>query len=170
MEVETIWETKFAIDLMAPPPLPSSTERDGLVCMVFDPKCTTQNVQKLPPFDLSQPRSKICTTHQYIALNIRYHQQLTEKALWSGAAAPTLCGAKTLNLNSMQQTEKLILGNLLRADYFPGGQNSTIKGDNGKDKSLEAVASLDKSKSRKHVLQQDPPQVPAAWPCFYLST
>ncbi|KAL2535652.1 Protein TIME FOR COFFEE [Forsythia ovata] len=263
MEVETIRGTKFGVDLMAPPPLPSSPERNGLICMVFDPKCTTQNVKmddpsavamlpkeekmgrigvkqespnldiekpypdissssgpskpqqqgekeqknqlqssslpfpistsgwpgvlphsglmpsmhtvnpvnesagsstafQLPPFKFSKPRSKRCTSHQYIAQNIRYHQQLTEKALWSGAADPsTLRGAKTLNLNSMQTTNKLILGNPSRADFFPGGQKLATKGTSGKDKSSEAAASLDDAKSRKHVLQQAPQQVPA---------
>ncbi|KAL2510685.1 Protein TIME FOR COFFEE [Abeliophyllum distichum] len=262
MEVETIRGTKFGIDLMAPPPLPSSPEREGLICMVFNPKCTTQNVQmddpspvamlpeevkmgrigdkqelpnldiekpypdissssgpskpqqqggneqknrlqssslpfpistsswpgvlshsrlmpsmqtvnpinesarsstafQLTPFKLSKPRPKRCTTHQCIAQNIRYHQQLTGKA-WSGAAGPsTLCGAKTLNLNSMQTTQKLILGNPLRADFFPGGQKLATKGTNGKDNRSEAAASLDNAKSRKHVLQQAPQQVPA---------
>ncbi|XP_022864717.1 protein TIME FOR COFFEE-like [Olea europaea var. sylvestris] len=231
MELETIRETKFKIDLMArgaPPPLPSSPQRDGSTCMVYDHKCS-HNVQKddpsavavpgeekmgrielnsktiwivlfvvqssslpfsiatsswpdalshsgwhspllnklfhlqtyafsednpingsvrsstafqLPPFKLSQPQPKRCATHQYIAQNNCYHQQLTEKALWSGAAGLT----KTLNLNSMQSTQKMILENPSRVDFFPG--------TNGKDKSSEAVASSDNGKSRNHVLPQ----------------
>ncbi|CAI9781170.1 unnamed protein product [Fraxinus pennsylvanica] len=251
MEVETTRETKFGIDLMAPPPLPSSPERDGLICKVYDHKCTSHNVQmddpsavamheekkkgrigikqesqnidssgpskpqqqggkqqktqlqssslafsiatsswpgvlshsglmpsmrtdnpingsarsstafQLPPFKLSQPQPRRCATHQCIAWNICYHQQLTEKALWSGAAGPTLCGAKTSNHNSMQPTQKLILENKSRVDFFPGDQNLTTKGTNGKDKSTETVASLDIAQSRNHVLQQAPRQVHA---------
>lgn len=97
---------------------------------------------QLPPFKLSQPQPKRCATHQYIAQNNCYHQQLTEKALWSGAAGLT----KTLNLNSMQSTQKMILENPSRVDFFPG--------TNGKDKSSEAVASSDNGKSRNHVLPQ----------------
>lgn len=261
MEMETNRETKFGIDLMAPPPLPSSPERDGLICKVYDHKCTNHNVQmddpsavampeeekmgrigikqesqnldivtphpdissrgcpskpqhqggkeqktqlqssslafsiatsswpgvlshsgllpslrtdnpingsarsstafQLPPFKLSQPQPKRCATHQCIARNICYHQQLTEKALGSGAAGPTLCGAKTSNLNSMQPTQKLILENKSRVDFFPGDQNLTTKGTNGKDKNSEAFSSLDNAESRNHVLQQAPQQVHA---------
>ncbi|KAI3449641.1 hypothetical protein Pfo_006306 [Paulownia fortunei] len=267
--VEANKEAKLEIDLMAPPSLPSSPERDGLVDIATDPKVMTQDVQKksetiskdgslavairmqeekigvissnqllnldlekhrhdilsvsdstsqqhqgrkeqkkqlptsllpfpiglsswpgvlphpgfipplqtvlpmdgsarssmmmqLPPFKLSQPRPKRCATHQYIAHNIHYHQQLVKKSVSSGPTGPaTSYGTKPLNLRSMLPTHKFIPGNPLLGD-FQGGQNlANMSGLSGKDKSSDAAAAFNAATSGKSVLQQASHQAPA---------
>ncbi|KAL6339496.1 hypothetical protein AAG906_034581 [Vitis piasezkii] len=75
-----------------------------------------------PHYPLSIPRPKRCATHQYIARNIYYHQQLTRmNPFWSAAAgSASLYGvAKPYNLNFMPPTENTILGKPLQGG-FPG--------------------------------------------------
>ncbi|KAK4418278.1 protein TIME FOR COFFEE [Sesamum alatum] len=134
-------------------PLQAVLQKDG--------SARSSRTTELPPFKLSQPRTKRCATHQCLAHNIYSHQQLMKKTLSSGPTGPsTLYGTKPVNLKSMLPTQKLIPGNLLFGD-FQGGQNMvTISGGSGKDKSSDAVAALNAT-SGKSLLQQASHQAPA---------
>ncbi|KAG8389344.1 hypothetical protein BUALT_Bualt02G0219500 [Buddleja alternifolia] len=117
----------------------------------------TSTVMQLPRFKFSQPRSRRCATHQYIAQNIHHHQQLIKKSLSSGpTGASTSYETKPLNLQSLSPKQKVIPGNQLLGDI----QNwATISGGSGKDKSSNIAADFTTT-SNKLVLQQAPHQAP----------
>ncbi|KAK6164668.1 hypothetical protein DH2020_001532 [Rehmannia glutinosa] len=113
-----------------------------------------------PVFRTSWPRPKKCATHQYIAHNIQYHQQLIKKSLSSGpTGAATLYAAKPLNLKSKLPTQRFITGNPLLED-FQGQNLLTILGSSGKDKSSDDAADF-ATTSHKSVHQQASHQAPA---------
>lgn len=123
-----------------------------LICIIV-----SENLQP-PQFKFSQPRSKRCATHQYIANNIDHHQQLIKKSLSAGPTAPaTLYGPKSLNIKSMLPVQNPAAGD------FQGGQNlATISDGSRKDKSSDAAAAFNASTSCKPVLQQVSDQTSAS--------
>ncbi|KAL3827942.1 hypothetical protein ACJIZ3_016744 [Penstemon smallii] len=125
-----------------------------------------------PQFKSSQPRSKRCSTHQYIAHNIHYHQQLIKKSLVSGpTGASHLYETRPLNLNSMSLTQKFVPGNPL-IEHLQVEQNfATVSVGGGRDKKSDVAAALNTSASNKLVPQQAIHQAPANnilhCPAFY---
>ncbi|PIN18249.1 hypothetical protein CDL12_09077 [Handroanthus impetiginosus] len=115
-----------------------------------------------PPFKFSESRRKRCATHQYIAHNIRYHQQLINKSLSSGPSGPaTLYGTKQVNLKAMIPTQKFVTGNPSLGDHQAGQSLATISSGSGKDKSSDAAAALNATASAKSAPQQATYQGPA---------
>ncbi|RVW54887.1 Protein TIME FOR COFFEE [Vitis vinifera] len=96
-------------------PFPPFVSTSCLVSM--DGSSGSSTAVQPPHYPLSIPRPKRCATHQYIARNIYYHQQLTRmNPFWSAAAgSASLYGvAKPYNLNFMPPTENMILGSIAR--------------------------------------------------------
>lgn len=127
------------------------------------------NIMQPPHYPLSIPRPKRCATHQYIARNIYYHQQLTRmNPFWSAAAgSASLYGvAKPYNLNFMPPTENMILGKPLQGGFPGASLNSkqgkgqgTVPHHTGKEKSPEATNFMDAAQKKQLVIQQAPQPV-----------
>lgn len=98
-----------------------------------------------PQFVHSQPRTKRCATHQYIARNIYLHQQVSKmNQFWPAAAgSASLCGVKPNNISTMTSTGNMIVSTQSQGNV--SGLNLNVLQDkgkpatnSGKDKSSEA--------------------------------
>ncbi|XP_058008697.1 protein TIME FOR COFFEE isoform X2 [Hevea brasiliensis] len=120
-----------------------------------------------PRFRLTQPRSKRCSTHHYIASNICLHQQFTKmNNFWQPAAgAATVHGTKPNNANAMSSMENMIIRNPLQGS-FPVVNANTAR-DKGqvvanfpvltrKDRNVEGANCIDTAQKKQLVLHQSP--------------
>ncbi|KAL7112900.1 hypothetical protein ACP275_04G029900 [Erythranthe tilingii] len=104
-----------------------------------------------PQFNFSQPRLKRCSTHQNIANNIQYHQQLIKKSLSSGPIGPpTLYGAKPSNLKSKSPRQKLVHGDSQGVQNFA----TTISDGSRIDKISDAAAAFNATANGTSIFQQ----------------
>ncbi|EEF41697.1 protein TIME FOR COFFEE isoform X2 [Ricinus communis] len=126
-----------------------------------------------PPFLLSQPCSKRCATHHYIASSIRLHQQFTKmNHFWPPITGPAaLYGSKSKNSNNMRYLENTVIGNPLQGSNPVVNTNTCQeKGENvpnipdftRKDRSSEGANFIDTVQKKQVVLHQSPEPAAAA--------
>ncbi|KAE8009727.1 hypothetical protein FH972_006148 [Carpinus fangiana] len=139
--------------------------------MAIDANTPSTASSQPPPFFLSRPRPKRCTTHHYIARSIQLHQQFSKtNNIWPvPAATAALGGAKTSKLNFMPSAEKVIVANPFQGSFPSVNLNAVQEkgqaGTNfpshiGKDKGSEAFNLMDTAQRNPLVFQQAPQAVP----------
>ena len=128
-----------------------------------------ENVQ--PPQFIPEPRPKRCATHNYIACNIRLHQQFTKtNHFWPATAgSAALCGAKPKDLNAMPPAENMIIGSTLQGSFPFVNLNpaqdkvqavANIPVFTRKDRSSESTL-IETAQKQQLVLPQPPHPAPA---------
>ncbi|KDO68716.1 hypothetical protein CISIN_1g000754mg [Citrus sinensis] len=138
----------------------------------IDSSTISATAQQHSSFMLSQPQSKRCATHCYIARNIYLNQQLEKmNPFWSaGASSDSLCGAKPNNPSAMPSTENIIHGSPLQGSCQllnlhsgrdKGQAVASFPHPAQKDKSSEGVNFMDPAQNKQLVLQQAPQLPPA---------
>ncbi|KAJ6709033.1 PROTEIN TIME FOR COFFEE [Salix koriyanagi] len=125
-----------------------------------------------PPQFIPEPRPKRCATHNYIACNIRLHQQFTKtNHFWPATAgSAALCGAKPKDLNAMPPAENMIIGSTLQGSFPFVNLNpaqdkvqavANIPVFTRKDRSSESTTLIETAQKQQLVLPQPPQPAPA---------
>ncbi|PIN00912.1 hypothetical protein CDL12_26583 [Handroanthus impetiginosus] len=142
------------------PPMGYMAPLQGVVSM----DGTTVTPAPMQPL-FSQPRSKRCATHCYIARNIHYLQQLMKmNPFWQAAAgSASLFGSKPCNLNIMPaDLHSNMAARGLNNAPDKGQCLSSSPSNGGKDKGSQPVGTSDSAQRKQQLLIQQalPPVAP----------